>query len=367
MSDVFLPVVDTVIHPLMQRDAVLQQFMKEPLKRLFSGGTQRSIYPAPTGEPPYGEFLDSARAEGADPADLPGSDPDVVRRHLDDHGIQAAILVPLTRGLTANSNHASAICAATNDWLVSTWLDGVDRRLHGSVCVNPRDPEAAVAEIRRWGDHPSIAQVVVPMLVHTPYGQRVYHPIWAEAERFGLPVAVRADGGSGLEYPPTPVGYPRFFIEYASFASGNFGTHLASLITEGAFERYPGLKFVFSDGGQDVLTQLIWRLDTTFPACRGETPWVERMPSEYLTDHFRFASAKYEQPQLAPEDLDDWARISRVADLVMYGSHFPHWTTMEPDELFPSLPESTRARLLGGNAVEFYGDRIALASPATLA
>jgi uncharacterized protein len=353
-------VIDAAVHPLMRRNEVLQQYMKEPLKRLFISGTYRSMYPAPTGEPPYGEFLARARAEGTDALDLPGSDPSVMREHMDEHGIDAAVLIPLTRGLNASSNHQTAICSATNDWLAATWLGewNNDSRFYGSICVNPRDPEAAAAEIRRWGEHPAMAQVVVPMLVHSPYGQRLYHAIWAVAEEYGLPVAVRSDGGSGLEFPPTAVGYPRFFIEYNTLASANYGPHLASLIAEGVFEKYPKLKFVFADGGHDMLTQLIWRLDTTFPACRGETPWVKRMPSEYLGDHVRFVSAKHERPRLEGSALEDWARISRAESLLMFGSHFPHWTTMAPEELYPELPEATRSRLLAQNAAEFYKGRI---------
>lgn len=355
-----VPVIDAAVHPLMRRNEVLQSYMREPLRRLFVAGAYRSMYPAPTGEPPYGEFLASARSDGGDPLDLPGSDPAVVREHMRDNGVDLAVLVPFTRGLNASSNHNTAICAATNEWLADTWLGEWNReeRFYGSICVNPRDPEAAVAEIRRWGSHPAMAQVVVPMLVHVPYGQRVYHPIWAEAAAHGLPVAVRADGGTGLEFPPTPVGYPRHFIEYASLASANFGTHLASLIAEGVFETYPALKVVFADGGHDVLTQLIWRLDTTFPACRGETPWVRRMPSEYLADHVRFVSARHEEPNLEGPALEDWTRISHADHLLMFGSHFPHWTTMRPADLLPGLPATTRSRLLGGNAADFYGDRL---------
>ncbi len=360
MTTEVTPVIDAAVHALMRRNELLQSYMTEPLKRLFVAGTYRSMYPAPTGEPPYGEFLSTARSDTADPLDLPGSDPSVVREHMQDNGIDVVILVPLTRGLNASSNHNTAICAATNEWLAETWLGewNQDGRFYGSVCVNPRDPEAAAAEIRRWARHPAMAQVVVPMLVHIPYGQRVYHPIWAEAAAQGLPVAVRSDGGTGLEFPPTPVGYPRYFIEYASFASANFSTHLASLIAEGVFDKYPDLKFVFADGGHDLLTQLIWRLDTTFPACRGETPWVKRMPSEYLADHVRFVSAKHERPNLEGAALEDWIRISRADSLLMFGSHFPHWTTMRPSDLLPELPDPTRRRLLGGNAAEFYQSRI---------
>jgi uncharacterized protein len=353
-------IIDTAIHPLMRRNEMLQQYMKEPLNRLFVSGSYRSMYPAPTGEPPYGEFLASAKPKDADLLDLPGSDPAVVRQFMDERGIDSAILIPLTRGLNASSNHSTAVCEATNDWLAQTWLGewNRDSRFYGSICVNPRDPDSAVSEISRWADHPAMVQVVVPMLVHIPYGQRFYHPIWAMAESCGLPVAVRSDGGSGLEFPPTPVGYPRYFIEYSSFNSANFGTHLGSLIAEGVFEKFPDLRFVFADGGHDLLTQLIWRMDTTFPACRGETPWVKGMPSEYLADHVRFISAKHERPNLDGTAIADWARISHAEKMVMFGSHYPHWTTMNPTDLYPELPPDTRGRLLAGNAAEFYGGRI---------
>jgi predicted TIM-barrel fold metal-dependent hydrolase len=344
----------------MSRNELLQQYMEEPLRRLFVSGATRSMYPAPTGEAPHGEFLASERPPEAGPMDLPGSDPAFTLKFLEEIGAGHAVLVPFTRGLNANTNQTTAICAATNRWLSEVWLSQRSEhcRLYGSICVNPRDPDAAVAEIRRWASHPGMVQIVVPMLVHLPYGQRFYQPIWAEAATHGLPIAVRSDGGTGLEFPPTPVGYPRFFIEYNTFASANFGTHLASLITEGVFEKYRELKFVFADGGHDLLTQLIWRLDTTFPACRGETPWVKRMPSEYLADHVRFVSAKHERPTVDSAAVSDWARISQVETLLMFGSHYPHWTTMRPDELFPELPEATRRRLLVGNAMETYGDRI---------
>jgi len=353
-------VIDAAVIPLMRRNELLQQYMSEPLKRLFVPGVARAMYPAPTGEPPYGEFLDSARPEGGDPQDMPGSDPSVVLRHMDSNGIDSAILVPLTRGLNANSNHTTAICAATNDWLAATWLGDWNRhrRFFGSICVNPRDPDAAVAEIRRWSDHPAMVQIVVPTLVHLPYGLRYYHPIWAEAEAQDLVVAIRNDGGTGLEFPPTPVGYPLYFIEYQTFSSANFGTHLGSFIAEGVFEKYPRLKVVFPDGGHDLLFHLAWRMDSTFPACRGETPWVTRMPSEYLADHVRFVSAKHELPPLEGTRLEDWARISRAESILIYGSHFPHWTTMRPDELFPALPAAARRRMLADNAAEFYAGRI---------
>src|SRR5579871_4962981 len=151
MAEQMTPVIDCAVRPLMRRNELLYSYMKEPLKRLFVAGQLRSMYPAPTGEPPYGEFRESAKPQGADPLDLPGSDPSIILKHLDGNGIDFAILVPFARGLNASSNHNTAICAATNDWLADTWLGewNSHRRFFGSIAVNPRDPDAAVAEIHR--------------------------------------------------------------------------------------------------------------------------------------------------------------------------------------------------------------------------
>ena len=67
----------------------------------------------------------------------------------------------------------------------------------------------------------------------------------------------------------------------------NSFVHLATLIIEGVFGRHPDLRFVFADGGYDMLTPLMWRLDTFWMSMRDQTPWVDRYPSEYLPDHVR--------------------------------------------------------------------------------
>ena len=269
MSEARGRVVDAALHPAPREVEGIRAYLSPSYRQLSFPRPFRYLYPAPTGVPPYGEFRDDSRVDGG----MPGSDIRATCAFLDESGTDLAILVPLTRGLMPNLDLGSEICAATNAWLADTWLaDGAaGQRFRGSIRVNPEDSERAVAEIDRWSDHPGFVQVAVPLESHHPYGHRLYRRLWEAAAVAGLPVAVHSDGGAGTDFPPTPNGYPRFYVEYMTLYPVNFIYHLSSLIAEGVFDRVPDLRFVFADGGHDVLVPLMWRMDVDWPISRMET------------------------------------------------------------------------------------------------
>jgi predicted TIM-barrel fold metal-dependent hydrolase len=277
-------------------------------------------------------------------------------QYMASHGISRAVLLPLTRGYLPDADLNSVICAATNDWLAATWLgpwNGAGRYL-GSIRVNPDDPDAAAAEIERWSGDPRMVQVGVPMESHQPYGQRRYFKIWETASRYSLPVALTADGGAGVEFTPTALGYPRYYIEYGAMSPLNFIYHLASLIAEGVFERLPGARFAFTAGGHDLVMPLLWRMDMDWMFSRSETPWVKRMPGEYLRDHVRFCTSRFEAPPQASM-LPAWVELTDAAELLMFGTRYPHWSAAAPDGWLEGLADvDVRMRVLGGNAAAWY-------------
>ena len=229
-----------------------------------------------------------------------------------------AILNPLTRGNIADYLLNSRICAAVNDWLLDRWLEpDATNRFRGTIRVNPEDPKGAVGEIERLAGHPKLVQVGVPMQSREPYGKPMFEPIWEAAAAHGLPVAVHINGGNGVDHPPTFAGHAHTYPGYAAFMPLNYFVHLATLIVEGVFGRHPGLKFVFADGGYDILTPLMWRLDTFWLSMRDQTPWVDRYPSEYLPGHVRFCSSAFDGPIEVGQDaaLDGLHRQVRPADV----------------------------------------------------
>lgn len=344
------PVVDAGVHPLPARPDDLLEYLPTAYRTRPLPGVHRYLYPAPTGEPPFGEYLAATRGGAA----LPASDPSTVSRHLASQGIDRAVLLPLTRGIVPDVELGSLICAATNDWLVDVWLgNGAASPFRGSIRINPHDPEGAVREIERLGDHPMMVQVAVPLEAHSPYGQRHYRRIWEAAATYELPVAIHSDGGCGVDLPPTPNGYPRSYIEYLVLMPLNFIYHLSSFIAEGVFERIPGLRVVFADGGHDMLHPLMWRMNEDWAPTRMEIPWVRRLFSDYLPEHVRMFTSGLEGP-IDPMIWPDWFQRTDGDRLLMFASNYPHWSATDPTSAVAGLDEAARRRVLCENARDLY-------------
>jgi len=360
-------IVDAAIHPVVARPEHIRAYMEEPWRSTAyvpaidafdfippGGGYMPELVsdPAALSNSPAGELF---RVIGSPPvpADapaMPGSDPGVARRFLFDRGAEAAILVPKTRGIVADVNLGNVICSATNSWLSSTWLTKGDRdgRYRGSIRVDPRDPDAAVAEIERWSQDPNMVQVVVPLESRSLYGERRYEPIWKAAAEHGLPVAVMADGNFGMQGI-------RYFAELSLLGPLNFYQHLISLVVQGVLERIPDLKLVFVDGGYDLLMPVFWRTDKDWKGLRFATPWVERPPTQYFAGRVFFCMYSLELGPTDPSKRSEWWEVSGGGDSVMYASRFPRWSYLDPAVAARSVPEGVRARVMGENAAKLYG------------
>lgn len=339
-------IVDTNVQPHFAHNAEIRKFIDPAYRTRAIPDVEQQWYQAPGGD--YRADLHDGR--------YPASVPETVAHHLFSEScagaVDYAILNPLTRGNIADYLLNSRICAAINDWLVARWLEHDDRFL-GTIRVNPEDPRGAVAEIERLAAHPRMVQVGVPMQSREPYGKPQFEPIWEAAAAAGLPVAVLVNGGNGVDYAPTFAGHAHTYPGYAAFMPLNYFVHLATLIVEGVFGRHPGVRFVFASGGYDLLTPLIWRLDTFWMSMRDQTPWVDRYPSEYLAEHVRFCSSALDGPT-DPADASRWMEFSDRSGLVMYGSGYPHWSTTSPDDAAMGLDADQRANLLWRNAADFY-------------
>jgi predicted TIM-barrel fold metal-dependent hydrolase len=342
-------IIDCDVHPHPKSPEEIRKYLPLPWRNRLSMTNTRGVYMNPI----HVHRLDSYTPDGG----YPCSDPDFMRKQLlDEYGINYAILLPRAFAtMFPNPDFAAAVAAGYNDWLANVWLDNnnMDGRCKGSITVAPQDPLLAVKEIERWAGHQHMVQVMIDAGSRAPYGHRQYYPIYEACEHYGFPVALHpGTEGVGINEPSAP-GYQSTYIEWHVGLMLAFQAHLISFITEGVFERFPGLKLVLVEGGSAWLPPLLWRLDTEWKALREEVPWVKKRPSEYVRDHVRITSQPLENPD-NKQHLLQLLDMMDASTIMMFSSDYPHWDFDSPTRAFPKLPEEVKRKIFFENAKELY-------------
>ena len=157
-------------------------------------------------------------------------------------------------------------------------------------------------------------------------------PIYAAAERHGLPIGIHA--GSTYRHSDDLARLAELL--HRGLCGPGAGVPVAggSLICEGVFAKFPGLKVVLMESGVTWLPGFLWRLSKFWRGVRSEVPWVDRSPAEIVRDHVRLTI----QPFDAPADPDQVERAIdhlRSDDILLYASDFPHWQ-FDGDERMPA-------------------------------
>jgi uncharacterized protein len=289
---------------------------------------------------------------------FPGFTLDQLRGHvLDRFDVAFAVANPdeaACFSVLPNPRLAAGLASAYNDWLVEAWLRH-EPRLRGSLVVSAQWPEAAAKEIRRHGGGGRFAAVFLPGAARIPYGNPVYDPIWEAAAEVGLPVAVHVHyEGVGTSGPLTGAGMPDFYTEFHTLNGASLQGHLVSILCHGVFERHPGIKVIFMEGGLVGYVGVLWRLDQNWRATRTEIPWCRRRPSEYIWDHVRFTTQPLEEPA-DPRQLADVLAPLRPERTLMYATDYPHWDFDDPEQTLRTLPAEWREPIRYGTAAELFG------------
>ena len=135
---------------------------------------------------------------------------------------------------------------------------------------------------------------------------------------------------------------------------------MLSLIYEGVFLKFPGLKVVLMESGVSWLPAFMWRANKTWRGVRVEVPWIDREPAAIMRDHIRLTT----QPFDAPPDA---AGVADIIDMIgsdkmfLFASDYPHWQfdgdAALPEGMSPELVRSEVARGLRVHVV--LGDPVA--------
>jgi len=270
---------------------------------------------------------------------------------LDEYNVAYGILNPLTGvGAQLNPEFDAALATAVNDWQIAEWLDP-EPRLRASIIVPFEHADLAVAEIERRVGDKRFVQVQFSGRPREPMGRRKYWPIYAAAEKHGLTVMSHAFGSGG--HPITGAGWPSYYIEDHVGPAQSMQANIISLVVEGVFEKFPGLRVVSAENGFGWAPSLGWRLDSTYKLLAGEVPHLARKPSEYIRDHVWFCT----QPVEEPEQAASFTRLVEQigADRLVFASDYAHWDWDAPDMAIPArLPDHIRRQIFFESARELY-------------
>jgi predicted TIM-barrel fold metal-dependent hydrolase len=282
----------------------------------------------------------------------PGSDLESLRRHALDPFQSSIAIANCLYGvqLLFSEDLGYGFAKAVNDWMAAEWLDK-EPRLRASIVIPVQNPEMAVDEINRVAADKRFVQVLMLVMGDMPLGKRHYWPIYAAAEKHGLPIGIHA--GSAYRHPVTSLGWPTYYTEdYAAQASA-FQQCLSSLICEGVFTKYPGLKVVLLESGFTWLPSHLWRLTKFWRGLRIEVPWLDRAPAEIVKSNVRLTT----QPCDAPPTEAMFQKLMEHMDsdeLLLFSTDYPHWQFDGEDVLPPGLSRELVRKIMIDNPRATY-------------
>src|SRR3981081_2054017 len=301
----------------------------------------------------------SGRADWRPANGKPGSDLAMVQRGAFDQLCASHAICNVLYGAQAvyDPYMASAFCKAINDWIAAEWL-ARDPRLRASIVVPMPGADSAVAETEgRAGDNRFVSVLVLAQ-GETLLGRRHCWPVYQVAEKHKLPIAVHA--GSQYRMAPSSIRWPSYRYEYYLAEAQAFQAQVLSLIYEGVFLKFPGLKAVLMESGVSWLPAFMWRANKTWRGVRVEVPWIDREPAAIMRDHIRLTT----QPFDAPPDA---AAVADIIDMIgsdkmfLFASDYPHWQFDGDDAIPPHLPASLVSRMCTDNPLEPF-PRLSLAA-----
>jgi uncharacterized protein len=354
-----LEVIDTDFH-FTPKWETLRRYLKEPFKsRLWHFPVGSLEYnPEPANEKPgVGQDTHGSAATAAD-----------VLSVLDQFGIDTVIMNPgYTRPQAIfNEPVIAAIASAHNDYLIEEVFPASDR-IKANLMICHRDPQMGAAEIRRVGHHRQFVGVFTSFSgLFESIGTAKHDPLLDAMQEYGLVLTAHSEGWYP-HFTPLWTGARTWIELFGNAPAGNCMAHLAAMIVQGMFDKYPNQKVIFQEGGYWWLPDFMLRLDDFYMSSGGDIAlterklaagerWLKKLPSQYVLDHVRFST----QPITIPKNRKHFAwllELCHAQDLFCFSSDWPHqtmdpanWVVENPD----CVPEEMQKALLSGNARKLY-------------
>jgi predicted TIM-barrel fold metal-dependent hydrolase len=297
--------------------------------------------------------------------------------HLDAEGIAAEVLFPNTVPPFYPSSTITAPAPTTaeeyryrwagvqahNRWMADFCAKAPDRRA-GLAQVFLSNLDDAIAEVR-WAKSAGLRGVLIPS-DHISHLVNLYEPrldpFWSACSDVGLPVHRHS---IAVGPPETAESGPAVVAVGASETHLFFQRGLGHLMFGAVFERFPDLRFVFTETGAVWIAAELRKLDgavragqtkgtTAYPLYHRAVEALKLAPSEYFRRNCSIGVSL-----MVPADVEVRHQIG--VDRIMWGSDYPHhegsfpYSKLALRYLFSGLPEHEVRQLTSLNAAKVYG------------
>jgi predicted TIM-barrel fold metal-dependent hydrolase len=330
------------------------------------------------------------------------SNPGARLRDMDAMGVDQAFLYPtwFAEGfhLVEDPDVAYALARAYNNWIADFCKTAPDR-LFAAAMVPLQNMDYAVEELRRVSKIPCFRGAFIrPMFIEGRYFTHPYYdPLWAELESLGITAAVHptaglwnpewtshgpffekvknrinqraliatagggpaAGGGTDQTSAFTaspPMGHP-----IASILAPWLDNHMfvaAALIGFTVMQRYPKMKVVVAHGKASWMEEVLEKMESSTRTIPLLHYYPVRTDVEEMWEEGHVMLGFDAEERLIRKLPDDFA------EKVVWGSRYPHHDTTSAWDAIELLSvaridEPIMARMLGGNAAEQFGVKLA--------
>ena len=275
---------------------------------------------------------------------------------MDEEGVDAHFLIPTawtslvghddaaleTNVIRAYHRHMEDFCA------------GHPGRLTSMIVASARNVDAAVQEIRTWGNSKWAVAVMPLVTKDVPADHPSLEPIWNECVEHDLPVAHHS-------FTWTPPYFPGVFDLWDNIFLGRLASHpwgamrfIASVIGGGIMDRHPKLRVGILEGGFGWLPFWGRRMNEQYEYV-GSCAKLKHHPEDYLKSGRFFCSIERHEG----EDMFNSVTSFLGDDVLMYASDYPHPECQFPNTVsnilaWKSLKPETQHKLLWDNARRFF-------------
>lgn len=354
-SQTAVPMIDGDGHVIEDMNAIVK-FMPSPYKERVTGA---ALFP------PLDHHHTAFMAD-VPPQSFRMVDADDWVEFMDQGNFESAVVYPtmgLAVGKYVEHHFARVATRAYNDWLYEFYSQR-NSRIKGVGLIPMDDPGFAVEEMHRVVQELGFVGVMLPsnLIKGNTLGSKEFHPIYAAAEKLGCSLPVH---GGCHDY----FGINDFNTFAAFHAVGH--THgmvvsLTSMLFNGIFDKFPGIRVGFLEGGLAWLLMVMERCSGSYGAFKPFDPDKELLqlaPEEGMRDYI-IRQMKEGRINIGIEgDEPDLAyAVQRFgSEPFFFSSDFPHEVNEdtiqeEIDELYENeqMSLADKQNILRNNAKRFY-------------